>query len=400
MSLLQPSRGKPITLKLRRDLRRTLKRGHPWVFADNLRDRPSAAPGTPAILLDARGREVARGFYTPDTPLAFRVGTVNEGERLNERWAERQMSRALSLRNMLFDPTVTTGFRLFNGEGDGLPGLVVDVYAKIAVVRLDGEGASRFWDSQGIAQWVAQRLSLTCVYSRQRVKGQPQGKAIVGKLPSQPLTFLENGVTFAVDVVAGQKTGFFLDQRDNRQRIRQVSAGKRLLNLFGYTGGFSVYGGLGGAVDVTTVDVARPAVEAAQQNWRLNGLPQQRHTATAQDAFAFLTEAQTTNQTWDVVVIDPPSFAPSQDAVGKALAAYQKLVTAGATVTQVDGLLAMSSCSSHVTLDDFLTACEEGISKARRRATVLQISGQPADHPTPLVFSEFRYLKFALLRVE
>ncbi len=397
MTLLQPRSGQPLQLRLARDLTRAIKRGHPWVYAEALRQLPPASPGAPAVLLDnKKGREIGRGFYDPHSPLALRICTTEPDEKINERWAQKRLERALALRHTLFDER-TTGFRLCNGEGDGLPGLIADVYGDSAVLQLDGAGPAGFWDAAGIADWLAQVLSLRCVYER----GRTEGKSLVGDIPAAPIVFLENGIRFAVDVVRGQKTGFFLDQRDNRQKIRELAAGRRVLNLFGYTGGFSVYAGLGGASQVTTVDIAAPALAAAQANWALNELPPAKHEVVAADAFEFLAEAAANRRFWDVVVVDPPSFAASQAAVPKAMAAYQKLIAAAAAaVTLPTGLLAAASCSSHVSLEAFLSACEEGISLARRRATVLHLGGQPADHPTPLALPEFRYLKFVLMRVE
>jgi 23S rRNA (cytosine1962-C5)-methyltransferase len=381
-------------------LTRSIKRGHPWVFAEALRHLPSAAPGAQALLLDnKKGREIARGFYDPRSPLAFRVCTTTLGESLDDNWAQKSFERALVLRRMLFDER-TTGFRLFNGEGDGLPGLVCDVYGDTAVLQLDGAGPSGFWDAPGIACWVAETLSLRCVFERSRTQGKEMSRSLVGETPLTPIVFLENGVRFSVDVVRGQKTGFFLDQRDNRQKIRGLAAGRRVLNVFGYTGGFSVYAGLGGARHVTTVDLAGPALAAARTNWELNQLPPTAHEWVTADAFEFLAAVAWQRQAWDLVIVDPPSFASSKGVAPKAIAAYQKLISAAAAVTGPDGLLTVASCSSHVGLEAFLQACEEGISSARRRATVLYIGGQPADHPTPLALPEFRYLKFVLLRVE
>lgn len=399
MTLLQPRSDQPVQLRLARDLTRAIKRGHPWVYAEALRQLPLAPPGTQAVLLDnKKGREIGRGFYDPHSPLALRICTTEPGEILNERWAQKRLERALALRRTLFDGR-TTGFRLFNGEGDGLPGLIADLYGDSAVLQLDGAGPAGFWDAAGIAAWLAQALSLRCVYERGE-RGRSEGKSLVGDIPAAPVVFLENGVRFAVDVVRGQKTGFFLDQRDNRQKIKELAAGRRVLNLFGYTGGFSVYAGLGGASQVTTVDIAAPALAAAQANWELNDLPPAKHETVAADAFEFLADAAAGRRFWDLVVVDPPSFASSKAAVPKAIAAYQKLIAAAAAVTLPNGLLAAASCSSHVGLEAFLSACEEGISLARRRATVLHLGGQPADHPSPLALPEFRYLKFVLMRVE
>jgi 23S rRNA (cytosine1962-C5)-methyltransferase len=403
MPLLQPYQGEPIKLRLARDLVRSLKRGHPWVFADALRLRPPAAPGSHAILLDNhKGREVAWGFYDAASPLTFRACVVEPDEPLNEAWARRRFERALALRHTLFLNEATTGFRLFNGEGDGLPGLICDVYGDTAVLQFDGPGPKGFWSAPGVAEWVAQALSLRCVYERGQARaGQGgAGQVVWGQPPAVSTLFVEHGVQFTTDIMRGQKTGFFLDQRENRRLIGPLAAGRRVLNLFGYTGGFSVYAGLGGATHVTTVDIAGPALAAADEHWRLNALPPTDHELAQADAFAFLEEAAKTGRTWGLVIADPPSFAPTAEAVPKALAAYHKLIATAATVTTTDGFLAAASCSSHITLEPFLETCEEGVSRARRRATVLGVYGLPPDHPAPLPLAEFRYLKFALMRVE
>jgi 23S rRNA (cytosine1962-C5)-methyltransferase len=397
-----------LRLQLSRDLVRTLKRGHPWVFADALAERPDAAPGSLALLHDTRGKPLALGMYDPGPTLSFRACRVASdgdggvsGERialeLSEAWAVEQLDRARDLRKALLGDD-TTGYRLVNGEGDGMPGLVVDVYAETAVIRLDGEGPAGFWYAPGVARWVQQALGITCVVERSR--GEEGGRTLAGNAPTEPVTFMENGIWFTADVLRGQKTGFFLDQRDNRARVRSMAAGRRVLNLFGYTGGFSVYAGMGGAAHVTTVDLAPPAVEAAQSHWLLNGLAHRDHEPVVADAFDYLEHAARSGMHWDLVIADPPAFAPNNASVPNALAAYRRLVAASAAVTEPGGWLCAASCSSHVDLPQFLEACEGGIGLARRRATVLGIHGQPCDHPTPLAMPEFRYLKFVAMRVD
>ncbi len=398
MPLLRSS-ASPLTLRLNRDLARTIKRGHPWVYADALRDLPRAAAGTPAVLLDNRkGQPVAVGYYDPDSPLAFRVCDTDGQTQLDQRWAETRLRNAVSLRKSLFGPT-TTGYRLLNGEGDCTPGLVIDVYGDTAVLKLDGAGPIGFWDATAIAEWIAQATGVHCVYERRKERGR-EGRVLVGHEPHEPASFLENGLKFTADVVRGQKTGFFLDQRDNRHLIRGLARGRSVVNLFAYTGGFSIAAGVGGATHVTTIDLAQPAIEASKDHWAQNELSESQHEAIAVDAFEFLQTTGSQRKRWEIVIVDPPSFAPNHESVAKATAAYQTLIAGGARIATRGGLLAAASCSSHIDLPGFLEICEQGVSEARRRGTVLSIQGQPPDHPSPLALPEFRYLKFVLLRLD
>lgn len=399
MSLIK-SLSSPVVLRLNRDLVRMIKRGHPWVYADALRELPKAPAGSSAVLLDnKKGQPVARGFYDPGCPVALRICEPDPETDLDDRWAQKRLRAALGIRRAVVLSERTTGYRLINGEGDGMPGLVVDVYGDSAVVKLDGEGPRGFWNAAEIAKSIAEELSIDCVYERLKERGST-GRVLVGRAPEAPVEFLEHGLKYTADLVRGQKTGFFLDQRENRQTIRQVADSLRVLNIFSYTGGFSIAAGAGGATHVTSVDVAPAAIEAADSHWSLNGFPPAAHEGVVADAFEFLAEASRQRQRWDVVILDPPSFAPNRESLNKAVAAYENVIEAGARVTARNGKLAVASCSSHVDLPLFLQCCEEGVSKARRRGAVLHLSGQPADHPSPLALPEFRYLKFALIQLD
>ena len=400
--MIKTSNSSPIRLQLSRDLVKTIKRGHAWVYADALRKLPNAAPGSPAILLDNRGgREIAKGYYDPNSPIAFRVCTTQSDQQLSSDWARQQFEEAAELRAMMhFSKQLTNAYRLFNGEGDGLPGLVCDLYADHAVITTDGPAANGFWDTPEIARWLNQQLKMQTVLLKTR---SAEGKAITpvfGTAPQRPIEFTENGVKLTADLLHGQKTGFYLDQRVNRLFIQQLAEGKKVLNVFGYTGGFSVYAGLGGALDVTTVDQAQPALDAAEEHWRMNGLDLDQHHSAAGDAFDYLKSAAKQNKKWDLVILDPPSFAPSEAALPQARQAYTRLIELGAKVTTPGGMLAAASCSSHVDREMFIQIIEQSISQARRKATLLGIHGQPADHPAPLVMPELNYLKFVLLRLE
>jgi 23S rRNA (cytosine1962-C5)-methyltransferase len=393
--ILTPDKN-PVRLKLVRDRSRTLKQGYPWIYRDWLADLPAALPGTRAVVRDRDGSLLAFGMYDPTGPLAVRVCAVEE--RLNDELILAKLESALSLRRTLFDER-TTGFRLLNGEGDGVPGLTCDLYGESAVLKLDGDAPAGFWNVEAIADWLMERAAIGNVFLKFRSDAKMRGRPVRGPMPAGPVRFIENGLTFQADLVLGQKTGFFFDQRDNRGRIGAISNARTVLNLFAYTGGFSIYAGKYGASSVTSVDLAKPAMEEANRNWRLNDLPPNLHNTIDADVFEFLEQSRAAKRSWELVIVDPPSFAPAERHVAKAMASYQTLFTAALQILSPGGIIAFSSCSSHVTPEMFMELVETSISKARRRATVLGIHGQPPDHPFPLACRELQYLKFMLLKV-
>ena len=399
----EPARGGP-TLTLARDLRRAIKRGHPWLFRDAFDAVPACEPATVGRIAGRDGRVVAKAWLDPEGPLTARVLTTDPREAIDDAWAARRLTRGLALRAALFstDPQ-TTGYRLVNGEGDGLPGLVIDRYGAVAVVKTDGPVAERFWDVRGVAAALldaGRGLGLKAVHARERSRGGAHGETLVGTIPEGGVPFLERGLRWRADVVHGQKTGFFLDQREPRAFVRALAGGKRVLNTFGYTGGFSVAAGAGGATHVTTVDLAPAAIAEASRAWADNGLAPAAHDGVVADAFDFLASAAARREAWDVVVLDPPAFAVSKKTVPTALGAYRRLIEAGARVTSPDGVLLAASCSAHVGPEDFREAIEEGLSAARRSGRTLAVMGQPADHPAPLVCPELRYLKAVFLQLD
>jgi 23S rRNA (cytosine1962-C5)-methyltransferase len=294
--------------------------------------------------------------------------------------------------------TDSNSFRLINGEGDQLPGLVIDVFNKVAVLQLDGPGPYGFYDRSAIADYVAKKLALDCVQFKARHNSEQEHEVLYGSLKSQAVEFLEYGAKFSCDVVDGQKTGFFLDQRENRFLIRKYANQLDVLNLFSYTGGFSVNAGIGGAKSVTSVDISKPASINAELNWELNNLPN-IHKAIPENCFDFIEKNLKLEKKWDLIIVDPPSFAPSKKSLDKAINSYEKIFSESLKLCKSDGYFAASSCSSHITTDMFLEICQGAISKARKKAKVLHIGAQGTDHPYPLALTEMRYLKFILFRL-
>jgi 23S rRNA (cytosine1962-C5)-methyltransferase len=385
-----------LDIRLRKDLARSIKQGHAWIFSDAI-DLPDAPSGSTARLLGKQGQVVASGIYCGDHPIPVRICATEPPWVLDHAWFISRWESAVRLRETVI-PEDTTGYRLLAGEGDGLPGLVVDIYGDTAVLKLDAGAPQHFYHPPSIAELIAKQLPVNRVLHRPRGRGT-KALSITGDLPENPVGFTERGLRFRADVISGQKTGFFLDQRENRHWIRALARGKRVLNLFSFSAGFSIAAGVGGAVDVTSVDVAGPAIAAGQQHWKLNGLPEDSHHNVVADCFDFLQHSIQRGRTWDLIVCDPPSFAPSQKTRQAALSAYSKLAEMCSALVEPDGILAMASCSSHITMDDFTAANLLGLGKARCVGRLLGEKGLPPDHPTPLAMPELRYLKFQLIQV-
>jgi 23S rRNA (cytosine1962-C5)-methyltransferase len=386
----------PPVLLLRKKLERSIAQGHPWLWRDALsaHDLP---PGTVVDVHDKRGTFVARGL-TDGGPIGVRVWTTDASVALNGGLFAKRFEDALALRTRV-TPSETTGIRLLHGEGDRTPGVVCDVYGSFAVLKLDGEGIAAWRDTvlDALTAPLA-RLGVQTLLLRSGRREDARCEAVWGEAPDGPVAFKERGMTLWVDVVHGQKTGMFLDHRESRYRVREWSREARVLNLFGYTGGFSISAGLGGARHVDTVDLAGPALLLADRGWESNGLDPTKHKSHRADAFVFLDQAAARRATWDVIIADPPSFAPSEDALEAALASYRKLHAACLTVLGKGGLYLGASCSSHVRRDAFDETILGGAARARRTLQLLDSWGAASDHPRLPAFPEGDYLKSTLVR--
>jgi 23S rRNA (cytosine1962-C5)-methyltransferase len=255
-----------LQIQLHRNLRRTVLRGHPWIYKDAITPPGKIAKAQLCQVIDGKKEALAWAYYDPHSPLCLRILSLEKKPPTFETF-ESRFELALKTRRAVLSSD-TDSFRLFNGEGDLLPGLVCDVYNRIAVLQFDGQGANEYWDKQKIADWLIQ--SEVCTTVVEKLRRHTEGGLIV--LAGNPefakeVIATEHGVKFKVNLEKGQKTGFFLDQRENRHYIQSVSKGLTVLNLFSYTGGFSVYAGLGGASKVASLDVAEGAIDLATQNW-------------------------------------------------------------------------------------------------------------------------------------
>lgn len=379
---------RPSTVRLQKDLARSLRRGHPWIYRDALRAPPRLADGALVAVETRDGRPLVWGFWDAASPIAVRV---LDGARMDDPGAlvRERLEAALGRRLERLDRAQTNAFRWVHGEGDRLPGIHVDLYDDVAAVRYDGGGARAFYRELPQALLaVGRRIGLATVVDRDR-------RSEVGEREVR-----ENGLLFAVDLARGQKGGLFLDQRENRAEVGRRARGKSVLNLFGYTGGFSLYAAAGGAARTDTVDAAAPAVAAARRNFQRNGFDLTVAGFHAADAFAFLEEAARRRQRWDLVISDPPSFAPSKKSLPAARTAYRRLHALAAAVVAPGGLFCPASCSSHFDEKEFLASVKDGVARAGRRWKLEELRGAGFDHPVLPAFPEGDYLKFALGTVE
>lgn len=386
----------PITLRLIKPLERSLYAGHPWVYRDAL--APHDVPAGEVVdIAEKKGKVIARGL-AESGPIAARVFTTRPKERIDGALFKQRFEAALSLRAALCPPD-TTAYRLCHGEGDRLPGVVCDRYGDFAVIKLDGEAIATHRD----ALIDALRPGLLSLGLRGALlrTSRKQGAVVehaFGEEPPDEVVVLERGMKLIANLREGQKTGLFLDHRESRARVRALSNGLSVLNLYGYTGGFSVAAGLGGAKRVVTVDVAKPAIELAVRTFRENGLPDV-HRAVAEDVPAFLGAQDRSEPPYDLVIADPPNFAPSQSKLDAALESYHALHASCLGLLPAGGLYLAASCSSHVRASAFLDTLREGARRARRVLQILEQTGAPFDHPRLLAFPEGDYLKVVLARV-
>ena len=385
----------PLTVTLKKDLARSIRRGHPWIYRDALAEGNGIENGALVQVCTRDGRALARGFWDVASPIAVRVlESGGPGYRFADTDAlvAERLQAALDRRLAKLDLTKTNSFRWVHGEADLLPGIHVDFYADTAVIRFDGEGARAFYEPlEGrLRQAAGSRLVIRSVLDR--ALRDPRARADEREV-------LEDGLRFAVDLAHAQKGGLFLDHRENRQRVASRARGASVLNLFGYTGGFSLHAAAAGARHTDTVDISEGAIEAARRNFELNHLSLTNAKFHIDDAFDFLATEIERGATWDIVISDPPSFAHSKKGVEAALRAYRRLHRMTAAVTSPGGLLCAASCSSHVRKDDFLQTIEDGARLAGRRWIFEGLHGAAVvDHPSLSAFPEGDYLKFAMGR--
>lgn len=404
---LPAARDRRIAVRVTNDALRQIRSGHPWVFDRSVTSAaPAGRPGDLAVVFDAARRFRALGLYDPTSPIRVRVLHHGDPVPIDDEWWHERLAAALDRRESLRRSPSTTGYRVVHGENDGLPGLVVDCYGAALVVKL--YSAAWFPHLRTVVRALDDLLSPELVVLRSsRTVGRDaavelgDGTVLVGEPPTAPVLFRENGLVLEADLIRGQKTGHFLDQRDNRALVQAASDGASVLDVFSCTGGFSLAAAAGGARSVHSVDISRRAIEAAARGFDRNrdqpGVAAARHTTTIGDAFDVMASAVAADDRYDVVVVDPPSFANRQSGVAAALRSYARLTDLAVRLVRDGGLLVQASCSSRVVADDLFRRIHEVSGAAGARLEEVARTGHPLDHP--IGFAQGAYLKALFARV-
>ena len=388
------------------DALRQIRGGHPWVYDASITSITAGGqPGDVAVVFDDNRRFAAIGLFDPNSPIRLKILHVGTPVTIDTDWWRTRIAAALARRNPLRDSGHTTGYRGIHGENDGFPGLVVDRYADSYVLKLYSE--AWFPHLHTLVPLFAELLnprSLVLRLSRRVAsEGTPlvEGTALIGTVPTRRVQFLEHGLTFEADLVEGQKTGHFLDQRDNRAVIGTMATGAHVLDVFSSSGGFTVHAAAGGAASVHSIDMSPASIQLARHHMSINtsvpAVAACRHETTIGDAFDAMDALVRKRQRFDIVIIDPPSFAQRQSSVAGGLKAYRRLTALGLSLVQPGGILLQASCSSRITADRFYDAI---VGVAAGRGDVLDevaLTGHALDHP--IGFPEGAYLKAMIARV-
>jgi 23S rRNA (cytosine1962-C5)-methyltransferase len=383
-----------------------LRAGHPWVFAEGIREqsRPGQT-GELAVIYDRKDRFLAVGLFDADSPIRLRALQAGRPDAVDAGWWARRLDQALERRRGLFDDQ-TTGWRWIHGENDGWPGLVLDRYDRTLVLklytaawlpRLD-EIAALFIERLRPERMVL-RLSRNIAETAKERFSRTDAELLCGAPPAGPVVFLESGLRFEADVLRGQKTGFFLDQRENRRRVEGLARGRKVLDAFSFSGGFSLYAARGGASSVTELDLSAHALAGAERNFALNqgnaAVARCAHERVRAEVFDWL--GGNAERRFDLIILDPPSLAKRQAEQAGAIRAYERLAGLGLGRLAPGGILAACSCSAHVRAEEFFGAARKAVARSGRPARELQTTGHPPDHPA--VFDEARYLKAIFFEV-
>lgn len=387
-----------IILKVRQQKIGPILGRHPWVFSGALVGVPdSIESGSPVKLTDEKGSFLAQGYFNSYSQIAVRIWGYDENEEVDDSFFEKRIKKAFDLRKELVLSKETDSFRLINSENDFLPGLVIDKYADYLVVQFHTLGIGK-WKEE-IIKGLVRIIKPKGIYERSDSKkaenAEKRTGLLYGEIPDL-ITIKENGMKFLVDIKEGQKTGFFLDQRDKRQALMKYVEGKRVLNCFSYTGGFSVYALAGGAKSVVSVDVSADSLELAKENVKLNKLDLKKCEFICEDAKQYLKKIN--HGDFDLIILDPPAFIKDRKKKKEGISGYRHINETALRVLPEDGILVTCSCSAHLSLQDFRYLLSEAGGRAKRSVQLLETYTHGIDHPELIPFTEGEYLKVFFAR--
>lgn len=383
-------------VRLKPGREKSIQGRHPWVFSGAIETvEGEATPGDLLKVVSHKGEFLAQGFYNPHSQIALRLLSFRK-ETLDADFFRQRLCQAIDFRTKMAIPS--TALRLVHGDADGLPGLVLDAYGPYLVLQISSLGMNRI--KPQLLEILQELLSPEGIVERSESAGLKEegleSNKVVLSGPAEPHTIIEeNGARFAIDLLGGQKTGFFIDQRDNRKAVAAWTAGKRLLNCFSYTGGFSVLAALAGA-QTTSVEISEPAQALARENFKLNGLDPEQHQFITANVFDYLRQLE---PSYEMIVLDPPAFVKNKNHLKQACRAYQDINRIAMRQSLPDGLLLTCSCSHYLDWDLFQKILFSAATESGRQVQILQRLGQPLDHPVSLFHPEGEYLKAFLLRV-
>jgi 23S rRNA (cytosine1962-C5)-methyltransferase len=393
-------------MNLKKGREKAVLRRHPWIFSGAVRDvEGEPESGETVDIIDHHGGFLARGAYSPDSQIRARIWTWEESEAIDEEFFRQRIQGAIALRKRWVESPDTSAYRLIHAESDNLPGLVVDKYNQTLIIQILSAGMERWRDQ--IIEILAESLDQEpeCIFERSDVavralEGLRERIGVChGALPDQPMVISENGLKFKANLITGQKTGFYLDQRDNRQFCREISGGKSVLNCFAFTGGFTVTSLAGGAESVLSIDSSTEAIEMAKENVALNQQPQERCRWIIGDVFEELRTLRDKAESFDMVILDPPKFAPTASQAKQAARGYKDINLYAFKLLNPGGILMTFSCSGGIDEAFFQKIVADAALDAGVDARILFRLSQAPDHPTHLAFPEGRYLKGLVIQV-
>lgn len=385
-------------VKLKRGRDKSFLRKHPWIFSgaiDSVKDLKQN--GETVEIISADGKPLGYGSYSAHSQITVRVLSFNPSEKIDIDFIRKRIESSIELRNNLINTQSTNAYRIINAESDFLPGLVVDKYDNYLVCQFLSAGAE-FWKKE-IVEVLNSIFNPAGIYERSDVdvrekEGlQPVKAVLSGKEPAEFFEVIENENKFFVDIKSGHKTGFYLDQRDNRNILSLFASDKEVLNCFSYTGGFAVYALRGGAKKVINVDSSADALSLAEKNLSLNKIDSSRYENTRDDVFKYLRKLRDTNKQFDVIILDPPKFAESVSQVEKASRGYKDINLLALKSLKKNGVLFTFSCSGHITQELFNKIVSDAAIDSGREVHILKFLTQSSDHTISTSFPEGLYLK-------